>query len=394
MRGLDGRVELTRLPPVVLVVLAVSAGLTCQLLLGTSYVAASLDPLLVEGGLPVAVVILDAGRHGSEFFDGLQAHKSPIRWEKVSSRDAMIDALTKKATFGAMVIPENFSANIDSFASQTPRAAFVETWTNPGASTSGALIAGRAIEVALDELRDIARAQALQGAQVATTGLGGLTLAQGHWLAQPVQTRAEVANAVPVGGANGLAPTYLAMGAWIGGYLGSVALERFRPRTGLRALPRAAIIAGAALLQGALATGAAIVIGLGTRDVAQLAFVLTLGTWMAYCVVSLLMDIFGIAGVLPAFALLAMGLPASGAIYPEGLLPELYRSMHAVDPFTWLIEMLRTTLYAPGAGDVAGYALALVALALACTGASLALDVWRDRVRPERDNVHGSPPSD
>lgn len=371
--------DFSRLPPAALIALAIAAGLTCQLLLGTSYVAASLDPLGAEGGIPVAVVVLDAGEHGDLMLSRLQGRQSPIEWREVASREEMVAGLQDKTFFGALVLPENFSANLDSFASQSPRAAYVEAWTNPGASTSGGLIAGGAIERALDALRDVARDEALRGAEVATSGLGGLTLQQGRWLSEPVQAKTMVANPVPPQGANGLAPTYLAMAAWIGGYLGAIALERFRPDTRLRALPRAGIIAGAALLQGVLATGAAMAIGLSVRDASELALVITLGTWMSYALVSLLTDLLGIAAVLPAFALLALGLPAAGAIYPEGLLPDLYRALHSMDPFTWLVEMLRTTLYAPEAGDLPGFGLALAGLALACTALSIGLDAWKTR---------------
>lgn len=374
---------LERAPPRLLLVLAIGAGLTCQLLLGTSYLAASLDPLAQEDGVPVAVVVLDDGPHGADLLDRLQARRGPVDWVEVESAAAMHEGLARKEYFGAIVVPANFSAALDSFASQAPYAALVETWTSPGASTSGSLIASRAIEIALDAVRETVRAQAISSATVGTTGLGGLTLAQARYIAEPVHARANVVNPVPANTANGLAPTYFAMAAWIGGYLGSVALERFRPKTSLGALPRAGLVAGAALLQGILLTGAAIAIGFEARDAAQLALLVALGTWMAYAIVSLLMDLLGLAGILPAFAILALGLPASGALYPEGLLPDLFRALHAIDPFTWLVEALRTSLYAPGAGDLGRYALMLALLALACTGASLAWERFASRPRAE-----------
>lgn len=363
--------QLERLPPAALVALALLAGLTCQLLLGTSYVAATLDPLREERGIPVAVVLLDQGAHGSAWLDALDARASPIDWVPVATREEALGLLREKRAFGAMVVPEDFSASLESFASDAPRAALVETFTSPGASTSGSLIAGRAIELALEGLRERVREEALRGAVVGTTGLGALTLEQGRFLAQPVHARATLVNPVPEGGANGLAPTYLAMGAWIGGYLGAIALERFRPFTKLRPLARAGLMAGASLMNGALATGAALAVGLAVPDAAQLAIMIALGTWMAYCVVALFTDLVGLAAIIPAFALLALGLPASGALYPVGLLPDLYRTLHAIDPFTWLVEGMRTVLYARDAGDLDANARKLAGLAVACTVASL-----------------------
>lgn len=364
--------QLERLPPAALVALALLAGLTCQLLLGTSYLAASLDPLREEAGVPIAVVVQDDGPHGAQLLARLQARASPVLWERMGDRAAAMEALEEKRVFGAMVIPANFSADLDSFASQAPRAAFVETYASPGASTSGSLIAARAMELAIDATREVARQEALRSATLGTTGLGALTLEQGRWLAEPILVRHAEVNVVPPRGANGLAPTYLAMAAWIGGYLGAIALERFRPQTALAPLARAGLMLGAAVVQGALAVGAAAAIGLAIPDALVLALLLATGTWMAYALVGLLTDVFGLAAILPAFAILALGLPAAGAIYPEGLLPDLFQALHVASPFTWLVEALRTTLYATSASDLGAHMLALAGLAAACTAASLA----------------------
>ena len=371
--------DLDRARSAVLVALAVLAGLVCQLLLGTSYVAATLDPLREEGGIPVGIVLLDGGEHGARLASELEARESVVLWTRLPDRAAMTRALEEKELYGALVIPADFSARLESFASDAPRAAEVETYTNPGASTSGSIVAGRALELAVDAARARVREEALASAQVASTGLGALTIAQGRFLAEPIEARAIEVNAVPERGANGLAPTYFAMAAWIGGYLGALALERFRARTQLGPLPRAGIMLGAALAQGALATASAAAVGFHVRDPAQLALLLALATWMAYALVALLTDLLGLAAVLPAFAILALGLPASGALYPEGVLPGLYRWIHDVSPFTWIVEGSRSILYAPGATDTAGHMLALAVLAAACSALSIGLGVLRRR---------------
>lgn len=373
--------QLERAPAWLLVVLAILAGLTCQLLLGTSYLAATLDPLDADEGIPVAVVVEDTGPHGRDLYERLRESDGPILWTKVDARDAMLDGLAEKRYYGALVLPTNFSADLESFASQTPHPAIAYTYTNPGASTSGNLIATRGIEIALESTRAAAREEAVARSSVSTTGIGALTLDQARFVAQPLLVETMVVNPVPTHGANGLAPTYLAMAAWIGGYLGAVALERFRPTTGLAVVPRAAIVAGAALLQGAIAVLAAQAIGLSIRDGVALALLLAAGTWMAYALVSLFMDLLGLAGILPAFAVLALGLPASGALYPVALLPDLFRVLSRIDPFTWLVEGLRTVLYAPGAGDLTRHISALALLALSCTLASVLLALWRGRSR-------------
>lgn len=377
--------QLERLPPWALIVLAVAAGLTCQLLLGTSYVAASLDPLREEGGVAIAYVDLDEGSRGDELYAQLAKRGGPVGWVEYGSRDAALEALAQKEILGALVLPSSFSADLDSFASDRPRAALVETFGNPGASTAGNIIASRAMELAIEATRDAAREQALAAATVQTIGLGALTIEQGRYLAEPIRVQHVDINEVPPRAANGLAPTYFAMAAWIGGYIGSVALERFRPTTALRAPARAGIVFLAAALQGLLATLVALAVGFTIPDAAALAMLLALGTWMAYCLVSLLMDVFGLAGILPAFAVLALGIPASGALYPAGLLPPLFQRLHPIDPFTWLVEGLRTVLYAPGASDLSGHVKALAALALACTAASLLISFIRARRASRRD---------
>lgn len=371
--------ELERLRPGVLVVAALVGGLSFQLLLGTSYVAAFLDPLGSSTGLPVGVVNLDGGAAGDELVARLEAAQSPIAWVRYPDRAALEEALLEKDAYGGIVVSEDFSEALASFATPAPRAARVDLLSNPGASTSGNLIAERAVATVIASAEAEARERALAGANAGNLGAGILSLEQGRWLADPIDARQSAVNVVASDGANGLAPAYLAMACWVGGYLGSAALERFRPFTRLDAARRALVVAGAALGQAALALLALVVVGLRVDDPADLFLVLAAGTWMAYALVSLCLDLFGLAGVVPAFAILSLGLPASGALYPAQLLPPLYRALHAVDPFTWLVEALRTVLYAPQASDLGANLLALAAVAVASTLASLGLAALRER---------------
>lgn len=374
--------ELDRLRPRTLVLLALLGGLSFQLLLGTSYVAAFLDPLDDSSELPVAVVDLDEGPRGGELLDRLQAREGPVEWVAVASRAEAVRGLEEKRLHGALVLSSNFSEALESFSTRTPHAATVEVLANPGASTSGSLVAARAIEAALDAVNATVRQAALDGARADAPVLGGaglVTLDQARFLAEPLRVQQTVVNPVPEGAANGLAPTYLAMAAWIGGYFGAVALERFRVKTSLDGHRRGLVVAGAALAQAVLATAALLAVGLSVPDPATLFLVVAVGTWMAYALVSFLLDCFGLPGVVPAFALMCLGIPASGAIYPREMLPPLYGALHAVNPFTWLVEALRTTLHAPHAGDLAGHLAGMALLALVATGLSVIVGLWRAR---------------
>ncbi len=378
---------LDRLSPRALLVAALVAGLSFQLLLGTSYVAAFLDPVAASTGLPVGVVNLDEGPHGAAFLDVLRAADSPITWVSFPSREALADALVHKEAFGGLIVSRNFSAALDSLGGGTPYAATVETFTNPGASATGAVAAQRALDAALDGLVRQVQARAIASFEIATTGLGAISLDQARVLAEPVKVSATRINDVPARGASGLAPTYLAMAAWVGGYIGSAALERFRERTRISVAKRSLFVAGAAMGQAIVATFMLRAIGLDVPNFVTLAIVLAAGTWMAYTLVSLCLDIFGLAGIVPAFAILSFGLPASGAIYPLAMLPSLYQSLHAIDPFTWLVEGLRTALHTPHAGDLGGNVARLVFTALGATGVSLAIagvrGMWRRRHRAD-----------
>ena len=376
---------LDRLHPLALVALAIVGGLTFQLLLGTSYVAGSLDPAGESIGLPIGVVELDDGRHGARFTSALYAAPSGVvTWVPISSRDAAVQQMLAKELMGAIVIPRNFSVALESFASDAPRAAVVETLANPGASTSGSIVAERAIAAALDGLRTRIRDEAIASAALPTLGQGALTLEQARFIAQPVHAHATVVNPVPQGGANGLAPTYVAMAAWIGGYIGAVALDRFRDRTRMGPAKRAGIVAAGAALQGIAAAWMLGAIGLQVADPMRLALVIALGTWMAYAVVSLLLDLLGIVGTVPAFAILALGLPASGAMYPVEMLPPFFRALHPYDPFTWIVEGLRTAMYAPAAGDFAANATRLALLAVVASCVSIV--VWLARLALDRSH--------
>lgn len=351
------------------------AGLTVQLLLGTSYVAAFLDPVQEGDGIPVALVNLDQGPLGARFIEGILKQDVPVTWMHPATRAEALRGLEEKALYGALVIPANFTEALQSAATLSPRPATVELLGNPGASTSGHLIASRVLEAAMDALRAEVQERALHAAQPAPAlapGTGAFTLEQARFLADPVKVTETTVNPVAPRTANGLAPTYLTMAAWVGGYFGALALDRFRDRTGLSSGLRALIVPAASLAQGLVATGVLLVIGYAPPEALMLATVLAVGTWMAYAVVSLLADLLGTAGAIPAFALMAVGIPASGAVYPVELLPPLFQALSAWNPFTWLVEALRTTLHTPGAPDLAGHLARLALLALAASGLSLA----------------------
>lgn len=375
--------DLDRLPPAVLIVVALSAGLAFQLLLGTSYVAAFLDPVAESDGVPVAVVNEDRGAHGQTFAATLSRAEGPVRFELVESRAEAVRSMEAKERFGAIVILSNFTTALESFATQTPHGALVELMTNPGASTSGSIVAQRAMDAAIDGLRAKVRHDAIESARLPTLGQGALTLDQAEFVAEPVYVQRATINAVPERGANGLAPTYLAMAAWIGGYIGAVALQRYEARTKLAIWRRSILVGAAALVQSGIAVSALLLIGLNVADPLGLFLVLAAGTWMAYALVALLLDVFGLPGVVPAFAIMSLGLPASGAVYPVEMLPDFFRGLHAYDPFTWLIEGLRTTLYAPGASDLPANVRSLAMVAAVATAVTLGLAMWREQ-RPLR----------
>lgn len=366
-----------------LIVVALSAGLAFQLLLGTSYVAAFLDPVAESDGVPVAVVNEDRGAHGQTFAATLSRAEGPVRFELVESRAEAVRSMEAKERFGAIVILSNFTTALESFATQTPHGALVELMTNPGASTSGSIVAQRAMDAAIDGLRAKVRHDAIESARLPTLGQGALTLDQAEFVAEPVYVQRATINAVPERGANGLAPTYLAMAAWIGGYIGAVALQRYEARTKLAIWRRSILVGAAALVQSGIAVSALLLIGLNVADPLGLFLVLAAGTWMAYALVALLLDVFGLPGVVPAFAIMSLGLPASGAVYPVEMLPDFFRGLHAYDPFTWLIEGLRTTLYAPGASDLPANVRSLAMVAAVATAVTLGLAMWREQ-RPLR----------
>lgn len=359
---------LERLNPRALIAASLLAGLSFQLLLGTAYIGAFLDPLHEGDGVPVLLVNRDEGPHGRAFVKRLHSAASPIQWVDTQT----LDALAAKQAYGAIVIPQNFSAALDSFGTSAPYAALVETYSNPGASTSANAIARSAIATALDVASREVQLRAIASVPEPAPGLGAVTLSQARFLAEPIRVEAFEVNALPAKSALGLAPTYLAMASWIGGYIGAVALERFRVKTKLPTTQRSLLIVGAAIAQGAIATGVLSVVGLSMTQAFQVALLITLGTWMAYALVSLLMDLLGLAGLVPAFAILAIGLPASGAVYPVDVLPGFFQAVHPIDPFTWLVEGLRTTLYAPGATDLVASQIKLAAVALGATAISLA----------------------
>ncbi len=374
---------LDRLGPRALVGVALFAGLAFQLLLGTSYIGAFLDPVEESTGIPVAIVDLDTGARGAAFVDRLTAADTPVRWVSVAAESEAVARMESKEFRGTIIIPANFTTALESFATPAPHAATLVTYENPGATTTGSLVAKRVVDAVIHRLRVTVQEEALQDFVPGASGAGILTLDQARFVADPVKVDARTANAIPSNGANGLAPAYLAAAAWMGGYVGAVALERFRDRTRLGPGRRLGVVAVASIVQGVLATAAVMAVGFEMRDPVAVAALVALGTFAAYGIVNLAIDLMGVVGIVPAFAVMAIGLPGSGAIYPMEMLPAAYRALSVANPFTWMAEAFRTVLYTPAAHDAMPNGMRLAVLGALTGIAGIAwVRIRRVRHRP------------
>lgn len=90
--------------------------------------------------LPIIIVNNDKGQLGSTIVDKLKDatkgnDKISINWQDMSSKDEAVEEMNKGEYYGALIIPENFSANIASLSSADPKQTEFDIVLNQGKNT-------------------------------------------------------------------------------------------------------------------------------------------------------------------------------------------------------------------------------------------------------------------
>jgi uncharacterized phage infection (PIP) family protein YhgE len=355
--------------PILLTLLIVSA-------LSVFYLGGILQPMTNLRHFPVAIVDEDAGPTGAQVVKGMLAGFDHDAYDvRVLDRNQAKDQLDSAQIYGVAVIPPNFSSKLQAYAKSalTPgrvERAVVLVSTNPRAGTLGAAIAGQTLqrEVALIDQRV---GQKLSQEVAEQTGKKPEPGAVALMLANPVEVKTTVHNALPDGTGNGLSAFYYSLLLTLAGFIGSIVVSRFvdarldTPTSRLRRLLITwAMIAVASLLT----SGAYVLISAKLGMPVQNSLTLWLFGTFAILAVGVtstsLIALLGAMGVLVSlFVFVILGLPSAGATVPLQATPALFEWQAKFEPMHQVFVGARSLLYLDGQPG-SGLSPALVGIAI------------------------------
>ncbi|MFE7532109.1 YhgE/Pip family protein [Kitasatospora sp. NPDC057542] len=370
------------------------------------YLGANNDPVGSMKDLPIAVVNADQGTKiaGQQVNLGEQITpqitqaadlKGKVAWKQVDRRTAD-ELLAKDKVFGALVIPEDFSASVAALAGplqHEPHPPTMTVLTNPGAGSFGSSMAseinrkivqttsaqvGRQLA---EQLSHQAEHQAAPGtaAKPVTPGTAAKPAAPGAaaqlMIADPV--KATVQEGHPLGQHSGLGLSaffytlVLVLGGMLGANvihtqldtaLGYIASDKGPVRTAkpLQHLSRVRHFAVGSVLMivlsmvtSALAMGAAVgVIGIDASHLLQLWIFGSCATAAMGITALALLAAFGTPGpIVSMLVLIGLAIPSAGATIPLQALPGFYRFLADFEPFRQVVDGVRSILYFDAQAD-------------------------------------------
>ncbi|MEU5083797.1 DUF3533 domain-containing protein [Streptomyces sp. DSM 40868] len=363
------------------------------------YLGANIDPPGHLRDLPVGLVNADKGgtvggksvRMGDEVTDKIATTPTDgkISWQRVD-RARADELLAQGKLYGALVVPENFTASVAGLSApggQRPIRPVLTVLTNQSAGSLGSSMASQASQKAAHAAssalgRHLTRAAAGQPAASAAERL---------LLADPVSV--QVGDGHPLGSNSGMGLTafYYALVLVVSGMLGANVLHSqvdaalgyghsdlgpWRRQRPLVAASRAHTFAAAAtlmlglsLMMGSLIMGAAVgILGMDAAHLPQL-WLLSVCAVAAVGVGALaLLAAFGTPGMLlVTMVFIAMAVPSAGATTPVEALPGFYRGLAEFEPLRQITGGVRSILYFDAQG-AAGLSRAWVMTGVALAG--------------------------
>lgn len=368
------------------------------------YVGGNVNPKGHLRDLPVALVNSDKGaavqgkrlNAGEQVVSGIKKSaegNNSFDWQ-VLDREEADKKLGQGKLFGAIVVPENFTASLAGLSSpqQTkPVRPTITVLTNQSAGSFGSSMAGQATQKAAHAAsaqlgQELLKQANAQGAKLAP--------AAQLMLADPVSV--QVADGHPLGNhsAMGLSAFYYALVLVVCGMLGANAIVSqvdtflgylhtdfgpFRQRMPLRHTSRVRTLAvdsvlmlGLSLVMGSLVELATVgILGMDASHLGLL-WVYSVTTVAVVGIGALaLLRAFGVPGMLlSTIVFVAMAVPSSGSTVPLQALPGFFRVLSEFEPLRQITGGLRSILYYGAQAD-AGLTRAWASLGIALVAALL-----------------------
>jgi uncharacterized phage infection (PIP) family protein YhgE len=198
--------------------------------LAAFYLGGILRPMTNLRHFPVAILNEDAGPTGAQVVKGMLSGFDNDAYDvRLLNHDQARQEMDNAQIYGVAVIPPNFSSKLQAYAKSalTPgrvaRPTIIVS-TNPRAGALGASIAGQALQraVAMIDQRvgeRLSQEVAQQTGQKPESGAASLLLAN------PIETKSTVHNALPDGTGNGLSAFAYAMLLLLAGFIGSLVIN-------------------------------------------------------------------------------------------------------------------------------------------------------------------------
>ncbi|WP_343708294.1 ABC transporter permease [Mycobacterium sp.] len=345
--------------------------------LAAFYLGGILKPMTNLRHFPVAITNEDAGPTGAQVVKGMLAAFDHDAYDvRVLDPAQARKQLDTAQIYGVAVIPPNFSSKLQAYAKSalTPgrvERAVIVISTNPRAGTLGASIAGQTLqrEVALIDQRV---GQRLSQEVAEQTGKKPEPGAVALMLANPVEVKSTVHNALAEGTGNGLSAFYYALLLVLAGFIGSIVVSMFvnsmlgmasteffpvSPPTENVSRFRTLLVTWAMMAVVALLASAAyLVISAGLGMPVQNKLTLWLfGAFAIFTVgvasASLIAAMGAIGIVVGLFVFVILGIPAAGAAVPLQATPAWFEWLASFEPLHQVFVGARSLLYLGGRAD-------------------------------------------
>ncbi|MFF8379327.1 DUF3533 domain-containing protein [Streptomyces sp. NPDC015661] len=398
------------------------------------YLGANNDPVGSTKDLPIALVNTDRGTQvagkridlGARIttqITGSADLEEKVDWKQVDRRTAD-DLLARGKVFGALVIPDDFSASVAALAGpaqRTPHPPTMTVLTNPAAGSFGSsmateinrkVVATTSAEVGKQlgqaAAHRTAAATAAHTAPAQTPGAAAQLM-----IADPVHLSVQEGHPLGQHSGLGLSAFFYALILVLGGMLGAnvihtqvdtalgyIASDKgpFRVVKPVQHATRvhhflvcSALMVALSMLTSALAMTAAVgVIGIDASHLPLLWLFGTCATAAMGITALALLAVLGTPGPLASMlVLIGLAIPSAGATIPIQALPDFYRFLATFEPFRQVVDGVRSILYFGARTDAGlGRAWTMVGIGFAV---SLALGLVLTRLY-DRRGLHRATP--
>ncbi|MCC3312945.1 DUF3533 domain-containing protein [Nocardia africana] len=354
-------------------------------ILSLLYLGANNDPVGSMKDLPIALVNDDqgtqvAGRQinlGGQITPQITGNpdlKDKVAWKQVD-RHTAADLLAKDKVFGALVIPEDFSASVAALAGPAhaePHPPTMTVLTNPAAGSFGSsmaaeinrkVVANTSVQVG-QQLAQVLSQQAAIAEHPTAPGAAAQLM-----IADPVKATVEEGHPLGHHSGLGLSAFFYTLVLVLGGMLGANVIHAqvdtalgylandkgpFRTVKPVQHISRvrhfavgSVLMLILSMLTSALAMAAAVgIIGIDASHLPMLWIFGTCATASMGITALALLAAFGTPGpIVSMLVLIGLAIPSAGATIPLQALPDFYRFLADFEPFRQVVDGVRSILY-------------------------------------------------